>query len=581
MPEAQRNSQAALLLADFSELYQLSPQLSIMQIYKRLPGSQVFPGFSFSRSPLVGYLAHTSIVDDFSPLVRGIEDSRASIYIALSDRSGILLGRLNLETLQRYLRQFASAAQTPVMIVASDGSILLTSDPSLRIPAFSLNGAWKRQVIREPLELAGQRWMPIITPARSVGAAIVTLVPTQRLAEEQQQIITLLAGVSIASGVLLALKSLRMRRLFIQPIVRLAGHMRSLEAGDGCSEGNFEDSFGMQVAEAQKEPPARFAELETIQRAFVAMARAIREREQKLRQSEQQHRLLADNALDVITICEPTGRPTYISPSIEKVRGWSAAEAMALPMDLHLRPEGCSVLRNALEQTQEAVRRALPLPSFRVELQQSHKTGTWIWTDVTISCIVDEAGVYIGTLLVYRDISERKRLEDELYQRAACDELTGLLNRRALLEKLEALLSQPDRRVSDKGLALLFCDLDLFKEINDTLGHSVGDTVLRTTAQRICGCLRSDDLAAGMGGDEMVVVLRDISDLDAAMAIAEKINRAIAKPITTVEPQVGITASIGVTLARSQEGLDELMARADQAMYQAKQAGRNCVTRIL
>lgn len=168
-----------------------------------------------------------------------------------------------------------------------------------------------------------------------------------------------------------------------------------------------------------------------------------------------------------------------------------------------------------------------------------------------------------------------------MHQRAASDELTGLLNRRGLLEQLEALLSQPDRRRSDEGLALLFCDLDLFKEINDTLGHSVGDTMLRTTAQQICRCLRSGDLAARMGGDELVVVLRDIPKLDTAVVIAEKIRLAIAQPISTVELQVNLTASIGVTMARPQEGVDELMARADQGMYQAKQAGRNCMTRII
>ncbi|MEB3271549.1 MAG: GGDEF domain-containing protein, partial [Synechococcus sp.] len=224
----------------------------------------------------------------------------------------------------------------------------------------------------------------------------------------------------------------------------------------------------------------------------------------------------------------------------------------------------------------------LPLPSFRVELQQSHRNGSWVWTDVTGSSIIDEAGVFIGTLLVYRDISERKRLEDELLQRAASDELTGLLNRRALLEQLDALLCQPDRRRADQGLALLFCDLDLFKDINDSLGHAVGDAVLRTTAQRIRCCLRAGDLAARMGGDEIVVVLRDIADLDAAMAIASAIGRTIAEPITTtLELQVAITVSIGVTMARPREGVDELMSRADQGMYQAKQSGRNCVTPIV
>ena len=246
----------------------------------------------------------------------------------------------------------------------------------------------------------------------------------------------------------------------------------------------------------------------------------------RLRLSEQQHRLLADNALDVITICDLTGQPSYISPSIEKVRGWTVAEAMVLPMDQQLRPEGCAFVRTAMQQTHEAINQGRSLPSFRVELEQSHKNGSWIWTDVTSSCMADETGSYIGTLLVYRDISERKRLERELLQRATIDELTGLLSRRALLEQVETLLAEPHQRRIGEGMALLFCDLDRFKEINDTLGHGTGDLVLCTVAERIRQCTRSGDLAARMGGDEMVVVLRAVPDTDAAMAIAEKLRAA-------------------------------------------------------
>ena len=314
---------------------------------------------------------------------------------------------------------------------------------------------------------------------------------------------------------------------------------------------------------------------------FNALSHALQRSNQQLRLSEQQHRLLADNALDVITISDPKGRPTYISPSIEKVRGWSVAEAMALPMDQHLTAEGCTFVLGALQQTQDAIDQGLPLPTFRVELQQSHKNGSWIWTDCTSSCIIDEAGHYIGTLLVYRDISERKRLEGELLERASVDALTGLLNRGALLDQLQTLLSHPDRRRGGEMLALLFCDLDLFKEINDRLGHAAGDTVLQTVARRIHSNLRADDLAARMGGDELVVVLKGVTDLPAALAVARTIAEAIEQPITLHDQEKArITASIGVTLARPGEGVDALMARADMAMYRAKQAGGNQVIQI-
>ena len=301
---------------------------------------------------------------------------------------------------------------------------------------------------------------------------------------------------------------------------------------------------------------------------------AVVQAEQELLRSERQHRLLADHALDVVTICDLYGRPLYVSPSIESVRGWSVAEAMALPIDGHLKPQGQAFISEALQQTQEALRQGLPLPTFRVELEQSHRNGHWIWTEVSGSCMVDDAGAYIGTLLVYRDISARKQLEAELIQRASTDELTGLLNRRELLEQLDAMLEHSQRRRSGEQIALLFCDLDLFKEINDSLGHAAGDRVLCSVAERIRSSIRAEDLVGRMGGDEMVVVLRSVADRAAAVALGEEIAAAIRQPILGGDHPIVITASIGVTLARPGEGVDALMSRADVAMYAAKQAGR-------
>jgi diguanylate cyclase (GGDEF)-like protein len=122
-------------------------------------------------------------------------------------------------------------------------------------------------------------------------------------------------------------------------------------------------------------------------------------------------------------------------------------------------------------------------------------------------------------------------------------------------------------------LGLLFCDLDRFKEINDSLGHAAGDTVLRRRH-------RAGDLFGRTGGDEFLVVLNVVPDLEIAMAVAQKIRRAIAQPISTALLQVRTTVSVGVTMARPDEAMDELIARADQAMYAAKQGGRNQVIPI-
>ena len=470
--------------------------------------------------------------------------------------------------------------------VAANGTIL-SSDPTLfarlrrdytREPV-NLVGAEAPELLVLPQEPAvllrhqrGYWWLQQSLPGGSgTGWQQITLaLPARR---QMHQLVGLMRPPLQILGVVLiaaALISELLTTLLAAQVSRMVGPLVSLAS----SQENAMEALTM--PELQR---TRLRELNRIVSLINSQGRIVNQLSDQLRQSERRHRLLADNALDVITISDPNGRPTYISPSIEKVRGWTVAEAMALPMEQHLKPEGCAFVLDALQRTREAVDQGRPLPTFRVELEQSHRNGGWIWTDVTSSCIVDERGGYLGTLLVYRDISEQKRLEGELLQRASVDELTGLLNRRGLLEQLETLLNGARRRHGDE-LGLLFLDLDLFKQINDSLGHAAGDTVLRTVAERVRNRLRMGDLAGRMGGDEIVVVLQNLADLAAAIAVAETIMTTIEQPIHSGDFEIAVTASLGVTLARPGEGLDNLMARADTAMYQAKQSGRRRIVPI-
>jgi diguanylate cyclase (GGDEF)-like protein/PAS domain S-box-containing protein len=470
--------------------------------------------------------------------------------------------------------------------VATNGAVL-SSDPALfnrlRSDYRPESGHWfgpkapellvpPRQKVVLLRHRQGYWWLPLDLPA-SPGAnwSRITVVQPAR---QQMRLLTGLMRPSLQIlGLVLiaaALVSELLTSLLAAQFTRMLGALAPL-VSSGADE-----AASLVMPELQR---TRLRELNRIVTLINAQGHTVnqlsaelRRSHERLAQSERQHRLLADNALDVITLSDPHGRPTYISPSIEKVRGWSVEEAMALTMEQHLKPEGCAYVIAALQRTLAAVEQGLPLPTFRLELEQSHKRGGWIWTDVTSSCIVDEAGQYIGTMIVYRDISDRKRLEAELLQRASIDELTGLLNRRGLLERLELLLNDPRRRCDDT-LGLLFLDLNLFKQINDNLGHGAGDSVLRSIAERLRQRLREGDLAGRMGGDEFVVVMWGPTDLAKATTIAETILMAIEQPIQAGDMRITISASLGVTLARPDESLDELMARADAAMYQAKQGG--------
>ncbi len=177
----------------------------------------------------------------------------------------------------------------------------------------------------------------------------------------------------------------------------------------------------------------------------------------------------------------------------------------------------------------------------------------------------------------WRDVTDRYRAAKEMERRARYDQLTNLLNRTEALDRIEAANS----RRTGRKMAVLFCDVDNFKSINDTHGHHAGDEVLRQIAARMKKCLRGDDdLAARLGGDELLVVLWGVHDLDDALAVAEKLRRSVAEPVTIPGGSVHATVSIGVTLATPGESVDSMVARADTALYDAKQTGRNQVISI-
>jgi diguanylate cyclase (GGDEF)-like protein/PAS domain S-box-containing protein len=174
---------------------------------------------------------------------------------------------------------------------------------------------------------------------------------------------------------------------------------------------------------------------------------------------------------------------------------------------------------------------------------------------------------------VLRDISERRRAEAHIRHLARHDPLTGLPNRMFLEERLEGMLALARRH--EVGAAVLFIDLDDFKDVNDSLGHHAGDAVLREIAMRLKGALREADLVARLGGDEFLVVLADIGSPDDAGRVAEKLIKVIGAPVELEGRAMGVTPSIGISLYPDDgTAVEDLIRKADAAMYRAKYAGR-------
>ncbi len=218
--------------------------------------------------------------------------------------------------------------------------------------------------------------------------------------------------------------------------------------------------------------------------------------------------------------------------------------------------------------------------SYEVECRLRCKDGSYKWI-LSRGMIVsrDESGKPVRTIGTHSDITERKNHQQELERIARYDSLTQLPNRALLGERMGHALNQTRRRA--QHLAVVFIDLDGFKAVNDTHGHEAGDHLLITLAERMKGVLRDGDILARLGGDEFVAVLLDLADVDASAPMLDRLLDAAARPVQYGQAQLQVSASLGVTFyPQTQDPTqelepDQLLRQADQAMYQAKQAGKN------
>ncbi|MBU3750723.1 MAG: diguanylate cyclase [Mycobacterium sp.] len=294
--------------------------------------------------------------------------------------------------------------------------------------------------------------------------------------------------------------------------------------------------------------------------------------EQELRNSERRHRLLAHNAWEVIWTMGLDGAITYVSPAVERVRGFTPAEAMRQTVEEIHPPQSAAIVGDYFAGLFASIAEGDEPPTFRGELEYYRKDGSIMVGELQVIPHVDADGKVVEILGVTRDISERKQFEAELTELAVTDPLTGLWNRRHTTDLLAADLSQAQRH--GQALTLLMVDVDRFKSINDTHGHQTGDRVLIEIATRLREQVRSTDVVGRWGGEEFLVLLRHCGLRD-AVAAAEKLRRRIAE--VPFGKLFAVSVSIGAAELQNGEDLGSWLARADAALYEAKRAGRNTV----
>lgn len=286
-----------------------------------------------------------------------------------------------------------------------------------------------------------------------------------------------------------------------------------------------------------------------------------------LRISEARYSALVNLSHDGIASLDTELRFTFVNPRLSALLGYPEAELVGQRFD-SLWPSDDPSPRRALAA------RLLRGESATYEQELKRADGHPITVIVTDAPHFDAHGILRGVILTITDISERKASEQRIHYLATHDPLTGLANRAMFLDQMNTSLLIAQRHHT--RFALLFLDLDRFKEINDTLGHPVGDELLITAARRMRQALRASDLLARQGGDEFMILLHDIHSMEEALGVAEKIRHAINQPFTLDGAERLVSVSIGIALYPDHGTSIEILTRnADAAMYRTKTAGRN------
>ncbi|AOV17193.1 hypothetical protein BJI67_09080 [Acidihalobacter aeolianus] len=303
--------------------------------------------------------------------------------------------------------------------------------------------------------------------------------------------------------------------------------------------------------------------------------------QERLKHSEKLHRFLVNTSPDIIYVLNEEGNFTFLNPRVQQLLGFSREELIGKHYTSLVHEEDLELARYAFNERRTGTRATRNL-ELRLRTKDDHR-GTHKSFATSAMCIeLNATGLYsnagksagderrlLGTYGVARDISGRKQAEAIIRYQAYHDLLTGLPNRTLFKDRLNMVIAQAKR--VGQMVAVMFIDLDRFKIVNDTLGHIIGDQLLRAVGRRVQTCLREGDTLARLGGDEFVVLLPQVTHRDAAATVCRKIIDSLAPPFMIDQHELFVGASIGVSVFPTDGATDEeLIKNADIAMYSVK-----------
>ena len=293
------------------------------------------------------------------------------------------------------------------------------------------------------------------------------------------------------------------------------------------------------------------------------LERRVDDRTTELELSKDRFRALVEHSSDVVSLIRPSGEVTYQSESSLRVFGYPGAELLGRRF-VELLDQSSRIKFNAA--VTEAAKSASRNDA--LELRLIHGDGAWRQVETTVTNLLNDPAVS-ALVLNTRDVSERRELEDQLLHQAFHDSLTGLANRALFHDRVRHAMQ---RRTLNDSVGVLFLDLDGFKEVNDSLGHSSGDALLIEVAARLNTCVRPGDTIARLGGDEFAILVEGAKAAIEFVAVAERIRTALQTAIVVSGSSLFIQASIGIATAElGTNDADQLIRNADLAMYRAKE----------
>jgi diguanylate cyclase (GGDEF)-like protein/PAS domain S-box-containing protein len=497
------------------------------------------------------YLSGALSLDEQQLGVLVIDTDASNIIGSITDYHG--LGKTGETLLVRRNADGDALFLTPARFEADAALNRTVQAGSMQSP-FIQSLMKQEKLLTDAVDYAGQAVIAITRYIDSVGWGLIV---QRRKSDAYAPIVMLRRSLLLLIGlsaVAVILASLYIAGTITRPITRLTDVATRISGG----------------ALGERAEVTTGDEVGLLAQAFNQMTEHLIDDINERRQAEEKFQALLKSAPDAIVIIDHAGQIILANLRAEQLFGYDSAELIGNSVEMLL-PERHRHRHVSMRQTFMGDPRFRPMVE-DLDLYGLRKDGVEIPIEISLAPIETRDGLLVASAI--RDITDRKEAEASLLQQANFDALTGLPNRSLAADRLSQAMAHAHR--ARQCVAVMFLDIDHFKNVNDTLGHAVGDKLLTKVAHRLSSCARADDTVARLGGDEFLIILSGLDTLAASKTVVEKVLEALSVPFALDGRELFLGASIGVAGYPDDGGdPDVLLSNADTAMYRAKEAGRN------